>query len=259
MEILTELFGIEPYRALLIIVNLIIIESVLSIDNAAVIATMVLDLPKKQRGKALKYGIIGAYVFRAICLVFAAWLIEFWWLKPLGGLYLLYLGIDYFRNQKKKDNQAETIKEKKQSWLYQITLGKLGRFWATVLMVEIVDLAFSIDNVFAAVAYVENVPHPYNLRIVMIGVFIGILAMRFVAQSFVKLLTRYPTLADSAFLVIALLGLKLLIAFPCHFFDNSQWCQIAQSEHADLGVSIITLMLFLYPVFRQYLFDIPKK
>lgn len=39
MEILTELFGIEPYRALLIIVNLIIIESVLSIDNAAVIAT----------------------------------------------------------------------------------------------------------------------------------------------------------------------------------------------------------------------------
>lgn len=84
-------------------------------------------------------------------------------------------------------------------------------------MVEIVDLAFSIDNVFAAVAYVENVPHPYNLRIVMIGVFIGILAMRFVAQSFVKLLTRYPTPADSAFLVIALLGLKLLIAFPCHF------------------------------------------
>jgi predicted tellurium resistance membrane protein TerC len=55
-------------QAILIILNLIIIESLLSVDNAAVLATMVMDLPKEQREKALKYGIIGAYVFRGICL-----------------------------------------------------------------------------------------------------------------------------------------------------------------------------------------------
>lgn len=64
-------------QAILIILNLIIIESLLSVDNAAVLATMVMDLPKEQREKALKYGIIGAYVFRGICLVLAAWLVKY--------------------------------------------------------------------------------------------------------------------------------------------------------------------------------------
>ena len=81
----------NPIPSLLVIGNLIIIESLLSVDNAAVLATMVMDLPKQQRNKALKYGIIGAYVFRGLCLLFAAWLITIWWLKPLGGLYLLWL------------------------------------------------------------------------------------------------------------------------------------------------------------------------
>ena len=67
-------------QAILIILNLIIIESLLSVDNAAVLATMVMDLPKEQREKALKYGIIGAYVFRGICLVLAASLVKIWWL-----------------------------------------------------------------------------------------------------------------------------------------------------------------------------------
>lgn len=70
---------------------LILIESLLSVDNAAVLATMVMDLPKEQRNKALKYGIIGAYVFRGICLILAGFLVTIWWLKPIGGLYLLYL------------------------------------------------------------------------------------------------------------------------------------------------------------------------
>ncbi|UOQ77964.1 hypothetical protein MUN84_04840 [Hymenobacter sp. 5516J-16] len=60
----------NPLAALAIVGNLVIIESLLSVDNAAVLATMVSDLPREQRQKALRYGIIGAYVFRgsAFCL-----------------------------------------------------------------------------------------------------------------------------------------------------------------------------------------------
>ncbi len=47
----------NPAASLMIIGNLIIIESLLSVDNAAVLATMVMDLPEKERDKALKYGI----------------------------------------------------------------------------------------------------------------------------------------------------------------------------------------------------------
>jgi len=58
----------NPLASLLVIGNLIVIESLLSVDNAAVLATMVMDLPVKQRAAALKYGIIGAYLFRGLCL-----------------------------------------------------------------------------------------------------------------------------------------------------------------------------------------------
>ena len=70
----------NPGASLAIIGNLIIIESLLSVDNAAVLATMVMDLPEKQRDKALKYGIWGAYFFRGLAMIFAAFLIQIWWL-----------------------------------------------------------------------------------------------------------------------------------------------------------------------------------
>src|SRR5689334_7655015 len=135
----------NPIPSLLIVGNLIIIESLLSVDNAAVLATMVMDLPKEQRNRALKYGIIGAYVFRGICLLFASVLIKVWWLKPVGGLYLLYLTFDYFKkraakSKEEKDNILEHETEqidKSSNWLYKATVGWMGQFWATVALVEL--------------------------------------------------------------------------------------------------------------------------
>ena len=83
----------NPVPSLIVVGNLVIIESLLSVDNAAVLATMVMDLPEKQRNRALKYGIFGAYFFRGLAMIFASFLIKIWWLKPVGGLYLLYLGL----------------------------------------------------------------------------------------------------------------------------------------------------------------------
>ena len=139
----------NPGASLAIIGNLIIIESLLSVDNAAVLATMVMDLPEKQRDKALKYGIIGAYVFRGLAMIFAAFLIKIWWLKPLGGLYLLYLVYDFWKGKQTETTEDDFI-DKKSNWLYRATVGSLGNFWATVALVELMDMAFSIDNVFAA-------------------------------------------------------------------------------------------------------------
>jgi len=247
MEFLHSVLGPDIEAALLIILNLIIIESLLSVDNAAVLATMVMDLPEHQRGKALKYGIIGAYFFRGICLLFAAWLIHIWWLKPIGGFYLLYLALSYFL-RKKRHEEAEKI-DKKKSKLYHLTVGKLGPFWSTILLVELMDLAFSLDNVFAAVAYVENYPQPQGLYLVWIGVFIGILAMRFVAQGFVKLMQRFPILETSAFIVIGILGLKLSASLITHFFPESTFTKLIDGEGADMYVSLLTVLVFIVPVF----------
>jgi len=53
----------NPISSLLVVLNIVLLEAILSIDNAAVLATMVIELPKHQQKKALKYGILGAYFF----------------------------------------------------------------------------------------------------------------------------------------------------------------------------------------------------
>lgn len=240
----------NPLAALAVVGNLIIIESLLSVDNAAVLATMVGDLPREQRQKALRYGIIGAYIFRGICLVLAAYLVQLWFLKPLGGLYLLYLaGKQFIPGRQHED---ETI-DKQRSWFYRHTIGFLGKFWATVALIELMDLAFSIDNVFAVVAYTDN------LILICAGVFIGILAMRLVAQAFVVLMGKYPFLETAAFIVIGLLGIKLILSLVEHFYPTHSFSLFLQSEAAEVGLTVITVGLFVVPWATSVLFNWPKR
>lgn len=272
---LIEQIAHHPMASLSVVVNLILIESLLSVDNAAVLATMVLDLPKDQRKKALKYGILGAYFFRGICLLFASFLIQIWWFKPVGGIYLLVLAVRHFFFSE-KEKQEHTIEEeldlKHKSWLYRKTLGAFGPFWATVILVELMDLAFSIDNVIAANAYSDNI------ILIWTGVFIGILAMRFVAQGFVKLMEKYPFLDTCAYLVIAILGVKLTLSllthyYPCSgitiFVEGPQACLEAQGrelpkgEHptvwGDIIMSLLSIAIFFVPILTSVLFNFPKR
>ena len=237
----------HPGTSAAVIGNLIIIESLLSVDNAAVLATMVMDLPKEQRNKALKYGIFGAYFFRGLAMIFAAVLIKIWWLKPIGGLYLLYLVYDWYKGKQTQAEEDDFI-DKKSNWLYKLTVSWMGNFWATVCLVELMDMAFSIDNVFAAVAFTPNI------ILVCTGVFIGILTMRFIAQWFVKLMEKYQFLETCAFIVIAILGLKLLLSLFEHFYPESGFSKFLSSHAADIGISLLTVSIFFVPILVSILF-----
>jgi YkoY family integral membrane protein len=238
----------RPIPSLLVVANLIIIESLLSVDNAAVLATMVMDLTPRQRKKALKYGIFGAYFFRGLALLFAAFLVKFWYLKPLGGLYLLYLFIDWLKKKYSEDEENSKEVAKDESWLYKRTVGVVGNFWATIILVEIMDVAFSIDNVFGAVAFSNNI------LLIWLGVFIGILAMRFVAQIFVSLMEKYPFLESCAFVVIGLLGIKLILSTLEHFYPNAPISELLSSNKADYITSLITVCIFGLPFVLRALF-----
>lgn len=242
----------HPIPALLVVGNLIIIESLLSIDNAAVLATMVMDLPKYKRKQALKYGIIGAYVFRGLALLFATFLVQFWYLKPIGGLYLLYLVWDWWM-EKMADESEKKEHKKNDKWLYKKTVGLIGNFWATIILVELMDVAFSIDNVFAAVAFSDNI------ILIWSGVFIGILAMRFVAQIFVNLMEKYPFLETCAFIVIGFLGLKLSLSIISHYYPTSTIGEMLESKEADWLTSVITIGIFAIPFLIRVLFYHPHK
>lgn len=183
-------------EALPIIASLVLIEGLLSVDNALAIAAMTSHLPEAQRVRAIRYGIFGAYAFRALTLFIAAWIIANPWIKILGAIYLIYLMCSHLTEHTEEgDAHAATLK---------------SGFWMTVLQIEIMDLSLSIDNVVAAVALSPKLP------IVITGVFIGILALRLLAGYAIRLLARYPALGPTAFLLVGYVGFLLLFEMLAH-------------------------------------------
>ena len=239
-----KLLTTNPLDAIFLVLVILLLEIILSFDNAAVLATMVKDLPKDKQDKALRYGIVGAYLFRGLALMLATSILSIWWLKPVGGAYLIYMCLSHFW---KKSNEAEETPQKETSdrWIYRYTIGIFGVFWSTVIAVEFMDIVFSIDNIFAVVAYSDNV------ILICLGVFIGILAMRYVAKYFVVLMERFPVLETSAFIVIGLLGIKLSLALLVHFNESMKWLE---SEAFDFVVSCVTLGVFIFPLVAQKFF-----
>ena len=207
----------------LIFLNIMILEIVLSIDNAAVLAAMVKELPKEQQKKALTYGIAGAYLFRGLALLFASVLIKLVWLKVAGGLYLMYLAYNALSTNVEQGGESKMT----------IKIPFLSALWSTIVAIEMMDLVFSIDNVFAAVAFTPN------LWLICGGVFVGILAMRFATTKFVKVLEKNPILERVAYWVIGALGLKLV---------SSYWLHDLNTEAIDVVFSILTLLAFLVPL-----------
>jgi YkoY family integral membrane protein len=242
----------HPVPSLLVVFNLIVIESLLSVDNAAVLATMVMDLPPSRRSAALKYGILGAYLFRGLCLFFAVWLVQFWWLKSFGGLYLLYLVWNWWKGRITATD-VDDFYDKQANWFYRVASGSLGSFWATVILIEMMDIAFSIDNIFAAVAFTDNI------ILVCVGVFIGILAMRFVAQGFVRLMEEYRFLETCAFIVLGILGIKLSLSFVGHFYPDAAFSMLMEGSKADIVTSGLTVAIFLVPVLTCLMFNVPSR
>ncbi|MCH4123656.1 MAG: TerC family protein [Levilactobacillus sp.] len=184
----------------LIIFSLVLIECLLSVDNAVVLAAQTQSLPtRKEQEKSLFYGIWGAYLFRFIIIGLGTYLINFWEIKVVGALYLVFLVFQYFTKTRVKHTR-KLVKDKKKRWL--------PLFWSVVLQIEMMDIIFSVDSVLASLAISSN---PV---IVLIGGLIGILAMRGVAEVIMNLMRRIPELEPMAYILIGIIAVKLFISIP---------------------------------------------
>ena len=206
-EIMGQWAGIENMPAFLsasgkVIAGLVLIEGLLSVDNALGIAAMAAHLPKHQQKAALRWGLIGAYIFRGIALALVSWLMHNEWVKWFGALYLVYLAAAHLRQS------AEPQEEKKTSSAATAGKGLL----ATICSIELMDLSLSLDNVVAAVGMVNGVseiPEHLHIWVVCTGVFIGIAALRIVAGWCIGLIEKHPVLNATAFMLVGYVGLAL--------------------------------------------------
>ena len=184
---------------LLTIGLLVVLEGLLSADNAMVLAVLVLGLPPDRRKKALRYGIAGAFAFRALATVFAVYMIRLSAVKLLGGAYLVWLPYRHFFGG--GDAQQRHHVPEARAWL------GLSAFWATVVRVELTDIVFALDSILVAVAMSPK------LWVILTGGILGIIAMRLVIGQLLSIVERYPALVDGAFIIIAWVGVKLLVEY----------------------------------------------
>lgn len=177
-----------------VIGSLVVLEGLLSADNALVLAVMVKHLPRKKQRKALFYGILGAYLFRFIAIGLGTYLIKVWWVKVVGALYLLWLPFKYFFVDGDECDNEEELERKTCS---------MG-FWRTVWAVELMDIAFSMDSVLAAFGVSDQ------LWVLYLGGILGVMMMRGVAQIFLVLIDCYPELEATAYILITIIGAKMM-------------------------------------------------
>lgn len=241
-------------ETLFIVLQLIFLEGILSLDNAAALGAMVIRLPQdapipwpralqgvgrvldpmlgKQRAAALKVGLLGAYVGRGIMLALATIVIQNRWLRLLGGLYLLYLALNYLGSLTQSEDDIDNA---------QSRIKSVPSFWLVVLLVELADLAFSLDNVVAAVALSSD------YWVVVLGVGIGIVLMRFAATLFSRMIAWEPKLETTAYLLIGAISIELLLddLFGIHFqpFHIGQLPVNAEAQQFAITLMIVVLAL----------------
>lgn len=181
--------------ALPVILGLIVIEGLLSVDNALAIAAMARHLDEKRRKMAMNIGYLGAYGFRLIALLVAAWIIQHEWIKVVGAVYLVWLMCAHFAGQKDAaEDEGAAMQVPQQT------------FASAIIAISLLDLSLSVDNVVAAIAL-----SPDKLWPVYVGVTIGIVSLRLVAGYAVMMIERYPVLEDAAFVLIGYVGVLLML------------------------------------------------
>lgn len=240
---------------LAVVALLVVLEGLLSIDNALVLGLLAKRLPKHEQSKALWYGLAGAFVFRVAAVLLASILLRWTFAKFLGGAYLVYIAVRHLFFESKETGEEKIvldehghpklveqetgaplteaeeeleIKERVPVYMDAAMRKRMGlaSFWPTVFVIELTDIAFAVDSILAAIAMVGSPPpgHPPDalhpkLWVVVLGGIVGLMLMRVAARIFIRLLERFPRFEIAAYLLVIVIGLKLLADWSV----NSDW------------------------------------
>ena len=177
---------------------LISLEILLSADNAIALASLTKSLKNStDRTNALNIGITISLIFRILLILLSSFLLKFLFIRIFAGLYLIYLFFSnvILKNKKTDNSVTDDIS----------TTNKNFDFLKVVALLSITDLAFSIDSITTAVAISDQ----YIL--IVIGALIGVIALRFTSEIFLRLLEYFIRLEMAGYIAILIIGVKLIL------------------------------------------------
>ena len=157
--------------------QIIMIDILLGGDNAVVIALACRGLPPKLRTKGILWGTVGAIVLRVILIAFALTLLQVPFLKLVGALLLLWIGVKLLVPE--DDGGHDNIQAS-------------DKLWSAVKTVIIADLVMSIDNVIAIAGAAQGAGEAHQLPLVIFGLLVSIPIIIGGSQIVLKLMDRFP-------------------------------------------------------------------
>ncbi len=193
MEFMTAAFWVA-------VGQIILIDILLGGDNAVVIALACRGLPPKQRKLGIIYGTAGAIVLRVILIVFALTLLAIPYLKLVGGLLLIWIGVKLLLPQHDEDEHGN--------------IQSSDKLWSAVKTVIVADLVMSVDNVIAIAGAAQGAGEGHQVPLVIFGLLVSIPIIVAGSQIVLKLMDRFPVIITLGGMLLGWIAGEMMFTDP---------------------------------------------
>lgn len=199
--------------------QIIMIDILLGGDNAVIVALACRQLPAHQRTKGILWGTAGAIVMRVILIAFALTLLQLPYLKLVGAVLLLWIGVRLLAPQEAQAGHAR--------------IQGSDKLWAAVKTVIVADLVMSVDNVIAIAGAANNAGSSHQLQLVIFGLLVSIPIIIWGSQLVLKLMDRFPIIITAGGMLLGWIAGSMAHSDPA----LQSWLPQTALSHYGLAVA----------------------
>lgn len=175
--------------------SILLLDLLLSGDNAIIIALACKNLPPEQRKKAVFLGCAGAIILRVLLTLVATKLLEIPYLQFIGGVALLFIAIKLLKPEEEDHSDIKSS----------------GKLWAAVKTILAADFIMSLDNVLSLAAVAQTVPEGKYL-LILLGLLVSIPLVVWGAQLLLKLIQRFPAIIYIGAAILGYAAAEMMVA-----------------------------------------------
>ena len=212
--------------------QIILIDILLGGDNAVVIALACRGLPPRQRRLGIIYGTAGAIILRVVLIAFALALLAVPYLKLVGAVLLLWIGVKLLAPQEDDDHGNISASDK---------------LWGAVKTVIVADLVMSVDNVLAIAGAAESAG-AHQLPLVIFGLLVSIPIIVAGSQIVLKLMDRFPLIITAGGMLLGWIAGQMAFTDPAL---KSYVPELKAWEYGAAAAGAVLVLLIGKMVYRR--------
>jgi YjbE family integral membrane protein len=194
------------------ILSIVLIDVLLAGDNAVLIALAVKSLPPAQRKIGIAVGAGGAVVLRVILTFFAAQMLQWSFLKLIGGILILWIAVKLLTENSSQEHDADPVSSLRHA----------------IWLILVADITMSIDNILAVAAASKG-----NPVLLILGLGLSITFVVFASSLLANIMDRYPIVIWIGSAILGRVGAEMIIGDP--WFER----QIHLAEPLKIAAQVV--------------------